>query len=469
MLLIVLVTDSKSQCKCSEAFNYISKYLLDNSASAASLTQKEQKRLAGLSDSLANVINGRQVAEECPLYIKYMVSQLRDHHTEVSEQLPDLARKKLKDKSGLENYLKEERTGIPQLAGFNGEKIAQQLKDADIDAVEGIYNAAYVTVAVTRVKSAKDSFIGVVLSSVDPILQPGMVILELKGTGYYSYNTLYRLPGFTRKVLYLNMEVKGGKMPEIGFAKQRAGAADALFAFTKLDDSTCYLKLRSFGAEYSSKIDSIYTAVDTFITKSSYLIIDIRGNGGGSEQLYLPLLNWMYTRPMYPDTAEVWVTKENIAQYERALTAMLEDSASYGPQAVLHNRDLLNIMKAAPLNSFAPITRYAPEPYVSATTSTYPKKIALLYDRYTASAAEGLIYMARQSDKVVTMGTNSGGYMGFGNVMKNYNTNGCYQINYTTIRYRNYRRYEHVGIPPAYQLKPGTDWIKGAVNRLKAR
>ena len=122
LLLPLLATDSRSQCKCGEAFAYISKYLLDNSASAASLTEKQRKQMARVSDSLVNFINSNQVTAECPLYINYLVSQLRDHHTEVSEQLPDLSRKKLKDKSGLENYLKEERTGIPLLAGFNAKK-----------------------------------------------------------------------------------------------------------------------------------------------------------------------------------------------------------------------------------------------------------------------------------------------------------------------------------------------------------
>ena len=56
-----------------------------------------------------------------------------------------------------------------------------------------------------------------------------------------------------------------------------------------------------------------------------------------------------------------------------------------------------------------------------------PKKIALLIDENTVSSGELFTMLARQSDKVVVMGNNSGGMMDYGNILR-------YKTQCSTIR-----------------------------------
>lgn len=74
-------------------------------------------------------------------------------------------------------------------------------------------------------------------------------------------------------------------------------------------------------------------------------------------------------------------------------------------------------MKAAKPFTFNPQTEDTASTWALDSSSIFPKKIALLFNRGTASAAEGMILDFMQSDKVITIRENSGGYIGYGNVM----------------------------------------------------
>ncbi|WP_158569044.1 S41 family peptidase [Chitinophaga silvisoli] len=95
--------------------------------------------------------------------------------------------------------------------------------------------------------------------------------------------------------------------------------------------------------------------------------------------------------------------------------------------------------------------------------------MALLYNRNTASAAEGLIVYALQSSKVLTMGKGSGGYMGYGDVREMEVPCGKFVLRTTTTKWREKARYEFRGVPPMVGLEKGEDWVKAAVEVLKKR
>lgn len=119
-------------------------------------------------------------------------------------------------------------------------------------------------------------------------------------------------------------------------------------------------------------------------------------------------------------------------------------------------------MKAAKPYSFIPQTEDAIYSWALDSSTVYPKKIALLYNRGTASSAEGMIVYYMQSDKVTTMGEPSGGFMGYGNVMSAPTPCGKFTIQCTTIMYAEKSKYEFTGIEPNVRLTKEQDWVQYA-------
>jgi len=92
----------------------------------------------------------------------------------------------------------------------------------------------------------------------------------------------------------------------------------------------------------------------------------------------------------------------------------------------------------------------------------------ILKDLHEA-ACEGMIIYAMQSDKVITLGENSGGYLGYGNVKSEMVPCGKYIINSTTTMYSEKSKFEFIGITPQIKLNPDQDWVKSAITVLQKK
>jgi C-terminal processing protease CtpA/Prc len=98
-----------------------------------------------------------------------------------------------------------------------------------------------------------------------------------------------------------------------------------------------------------------------------------------------------------------------------------------------------------------------------------PKKIALLINKNTVSSGELFTILARQSDKVIVMGTNSGGMMDYGNVV-------TYKTSFPTIKIQlpinrqlwldNNFSVDKEGLKPDVYLKED-NWIEQAIKLIK--
>ena len=178
-------------------------------------------------------------------------------------------------------------------------------------------------------------------------------------------------------------------------------------------------------------MDSFYQSIDLSIQSKPYLIIDLRNNGGGAEECYFDLIKYVYTKPLHVDKAEVWVSSDNIRRYEEAG----------------YSQKLIDRMKNTKPFTFIPQTKDTISNWTMTGTDN-PKKIALLFNQETASSAEGMIMYCVQSDKVITLGENSGGYLGYGDVMTTTIPCNKYSIRSTTTRYINKSKHEFIGIKP---------------------
>jgi hypothetical protein len=121
-----------------------------------------------------------------------------------------------------------------------------------------------------------------------------------------------------------------------------------------------------------------------------YLIIDLRGNGGGSDGVYNPLVALAYDHPGIFKGAFFRNTEKNRAFLLEGMKGNREIVRAIGESA--DKADSLAVLRGDYLRSFKKV-------------STCPRRIAVIIDNQVASNAEGLVLALQSvSDRVVLYG-----------------------------------------------------------------
>ena len=79
---------------------------------------------------------------------------------------------------------------------------------------------------------------------------------------------------------------------------------------------TNLITIESFAYSYANLMDCIVKANDARISKAHNLIIDVRGNDGGSDFSYNFLLRYLYTHPYNTVTTQFLASKDNMKIYK---------------------------------------------------------------------------------------------------------------------------------------------------------
>lgn len=455
LLLFFSLKMAAQNCTCLTQFEFVQNYFEDNNPAFQKIKnnqealrsyQKQAKRLAAK-------IKREKSADRCNLYFEKYIDLIKDNHSGIGFDIKRLdidfsADSQLDSFKNSATYRSFKKKSIDTTA------IISKLRSKELSDIEGLYtNSGGIYMGIMAGK--KGTYYGVVLRK-NRFLEPGHVLLELKAKGNNTFEAAYHtgLMGYNLNSICGEIGVKNGEIPAFRFYKEgRSNASEsATFAFSEIDPQTNYLRLGSFDGNLKPALDSLYQSIDLQLKSKPYLIIDLRDNGGGDERCYFGLMPYIYTHPLKVDSVEVWVSPENIKRYEEA--------------GAERHRRLIERMKAATPYSFIPQVENAVYTWALDSATVYPKKIVMLFNRNTASSAEGLITYAMQSEKVITLGENSGGYVGYGNLMEVKIPCSNFTLKSTTTRYSNNSRYEFAGIEPMFRLSAGTDWIKAAMSHF---
>jgi len=130
---------------------------------------------------------------------------------------------------------------------------------------------------------------------------------------------------------------------------------------------------------------------------------------GGIDFTYSPFIPYLYTNSIAIFPSEYWASEDNIKNYEQQLK-----DESVDEEAKKYITDVVALMKKN-LGSF--INPGGKDIMYIKLDSIYeyPKKVAYLIDRNTASSAESLLLTAKQSKKVTVFGENSYGMLDYAN------------------------------------------------------
>lgn len=176
------------------------------------------------------------------------------------------------------------------------------------------------------------------------------------------------------------------------------------------NENTVYLRIPSFIYENKKAIDSVILSLKKDILKSKNLIIDLRGNGGGSDNSFNGLLPFLYTTPIRTVFMEYLSTTHNNKRWREQLNE--PDLSESDKKEILDIDNRLN----ANLGKFVNI--YDTEVLVTTLDTVYPnpQNIAIIIDGQNASTTEQFLLAAKQSKKVKLYGTGTFGALDISNM-----------------------------------------------------
>lgn len=168
-----------------------------------------------------------------------------------------------------------------------------------------------------------------------------------------------------------------------------------------INQNTYYLRIPDFNNLLA--LDSILNhAIESdSMLQIENIIIDLRKNGGGKNLYYRRLLPLIATNDIFTRKYKLLATKENWDSHQ---TRNKMDNLNPDDE-----NKIIDVPWQNSNNDF--VTEYKPS-----GVNEYPKRVAVLVDRFTASSSEKFVLCAKQSFKVKIFGENTYGAVDFGDI-----------------------------------------------------
>lgn len=453
--LVLICTYSFGQtCNCEVEFQHLHTFMEQNYAGfkdkESLITKAGYQKLVEEYRKYSKLPHAN---EECIFILSQFLDHFKDNHVGLASTLGG------KTDS---TFLKQRQT-----IEISDEKYKELLKSK---GKEGVYyfkwdSLAY-KIAVIKDKSPVHDYIGVIVSSNLPGWKKGAVKLYAKMKNdsvaqgvLFMRNQMPAVNGFTFK----GDEILGD-FQRVGTTIKREQGFDQYepFSSKKLDNKTLYLKITSFSPSYEKKIDSLLKANEDALKTMPNLILDLRGNNGGTDVSYKPILPYIYTNPVKDIGVDLYATEANIEGWKKNATNpdLSDDERRWYKGAIAnmeaHKGQWINWSDDGTFSDFA--------------TLPNPSKIVILIDGSCASSAEQFLLDTRQSSKVTLMGQNTAGTLDYSNWVPSPLVCYPYVLRYPTTRSRRIdagQGIDNVGIKPNRYLNPKEDWIKAAVQELE--
>jgi hypothetical protein len=240
-------------------------------------------------------------------------------------------------------------------------------------------------------------------------------------------------------------------------AAELAETANNAFKVRDLGSGTLVVHVPSF--DNPRAIDSLFDAEGERVAAAERLIVDVRGNGGGSDHNFRMFLPLVYSGPIRMVHNAILVTDDNIAVNE----ALAADTTL--PEAI-RNGLRSNVKRMRETR-----TRwYEFEDYVidDLPVLETPRRVDIIADRGCGSSCEQFLLAARQSSKVTIYGTRSAGVLDFGNVRQARMPGGTLVLHYPTTRSRRlpHNPVDGIGIQPDVGIPAGeADAVRWVLRR----
>lgn len=453
LFLFVYLHSNAQTCDCEKEFLFIKKTIEQNFAGypdrIKALTKKAyDKKVAGF----LQLIHNKFASDNCPLIISQYLNLFKSHHLGFAPHL---------DFTKIDTDYVNHRP----LYNISDEQLARLRQSR---SWEGIYNFTYDTtykIAVIKDATPLHDYIGVTLASKLPTWKKGMIKFEGKLVNdstmmglLYMRNHRPKLEGFG---LWDHHNKISGDWLRDGAVKvepvrtQSNGSNPPPVYAKKLSDKTLYLKIVSFDTELKPMVDSVLHANESLLNTLPNLVLDLRDNGGGSDNVWWPLVSYLYTGPIKSVGLDVLATEQNINGWKKYLED--ENISAANRNDIQQKISLMEKGKGKWVNIGDD------DIDSSMTAKLFPKKVVILINKWCGSSTEELLLLARQSSKVILAGQPTIGNLDYSNVVEMPFSCFPYILRYASTRSRRldiHQGIDNVGIQPQYFFKENEDWRK---------
>jgi hypothetical protein len=443
---------TQAQCNCQEEFSKIKKHLESNYAGFGDkVTKSNIEQYNQFTAQKEQVVAQAKNKSQCYFVINQWMSYFNDNHLQSAVNME--AMEKIDPKHLQTDY------PIEKIAV--NKKVLKKLEKAK--GIEGIYRkeGENFSLALFENKNPFRDYVAVVIKSTDSTIENGTVLVELKEKSEKEFVLLYHS---SHMLICANIKPKEGELIS-GFVKNGKEIVNKRnydFEAKKLNENTLYFNIPSFRWETKQMVDSLFAAQKENLSKSSNLIIDLRNNGGGSDDVYSVISPYLYTQPIKGIGVDALATNDNIKGWELIL-AQYPDLPTETKQEI---QNLIDKMKQQ-INQNVNIAEDDIDS--SFTQLLFPKNVVILINERCASTTEQFLLEARQSKKVTLMGQNTQGTLDYSNLRESDFCEMPYKLYTPTTRSRRIdigEGIDGIGIKPNIYLTEKQDWIQEALKFL---
>ncbi|WP_142687983.1 S41 family peptidase [Chitinophaga polysaccharea] len=404
LILPMLLTAGKQTCNCAENINEIIKKTEEN---YAGFPTKVNAQTRPAYNQLVKTIKAKAALENdarnCFYLAKEYIRFFKDKHFSFTYQ----------------------NTGDPDNE-IIPPGIARDYKKAKPDNIEGRWINPDTSISINIIKVPGNEYKAVILEASDKNLQKGLVYFSLKphkkGFLLKQHNVYTSTEMYARQrggLLQLWNFALFGKVYPTGMTAEEKTELSKWrdnnngLDFKMLDDESSYIKIPTF-FNNDNKISKLIAAHDKEIRNSKYLVIDLRGNGGGNAG-WSYLLPYVLTNPIKQDAPLLRISPDNVKIKKADLEYVVknpipEEAKKYYPDEYIASlRNTYEKLSKLDGGFYAVPGITIPVDEVLAQ----PSKVALITDDLCGSATEYFFKLMEQSKKTIRYGVNSVGMMDY--------------------------------------------------------
>ncbi|NJC27299.1 S41 family peptidase [Neolewinella antarctica] len=352
------------------------------------------------------------------------------------------------------------------IASYAGAPIYQPEAEqsySDGQRIAGDYAFANYLVRVVPTGNSPGRYVAYILHADGVYWQKGQVKFELTATDDGGFDSSFRLRNHElsedRRAHRLDDTrlLAGGviwkstsinKKSDPALDQQIMAAESERPILYRYDDKTVVIRFPSFAAEWSDHTDSLVAANNKLLTTNN-LVIDLRGNQGGSDRTYESVMNIIKTRPATTDYDVSFLNTED----NRAVLEQYVDPERYPRDVIDYVKNVIGQLAESP-DGFVVLNPTTSGVTPSDHARRYPERVAVLIDRNCGSSGEQFALDARESWRVKLFGEPTAGGIDASNLQSLEGPCGNYSLIYTsTVTSRaDIVPIDGIGVQPDYPL-----------------